>query len=184
MQTASVKDQIPVEVDFELEFKEVFHTTLNAVFLRSRGLFMVIVLLMALLGVVILAAYALGGRTAEQMNRTMPLVALIPLLLLLIVGLCYYTARTSLKSSPGLSAPQHFTFSESGVDFKSAKASSHFDWDMLHAVKETSRVYLLYHSKLVYNMVPKRAFRSEGDRERFCRLAVARLGSKARLKLS
>ena len=33
----------PIEVDFQLEFKEVFHTTLNAVFLRSRGLFMVII---------------------------------------------------------------------------------------------------------------------------------------------
>ena len=117
----------PIEVDFQLEFQEVFHTTLNAVFLRSRGLFMVIILLIVLLAMVILVGYALGGRTAEQVNRTMPLVALIPLLLLLVVGLCYYMAKTSLKSSPGLSGPQHFTFSASGVDFKAAKASSHFD---------------------------------------------------------
>ena len=163
----------PVEVDFQLEFKEVFHTTLNAVFLRSRGLFMVIILLMVLLGVVILVGYALGGRTAAQVTRTMPLVAVIPALLLLIVALCYYTARTSLKSSPGLSGPQHFTFSQAGIDFRSEKASSHFAWEILHAVKETSRVYLLYHSKLVYNMVPKRAFQSDEECERFCRLAAA-----------
>jgi hypothetical protein len=105
-------------------------------------------------------------------------------LLLLIVGICFYTARTTLKSSPGLSGPQHFTFSESGIDFKSEKASSHFAWEMLHMVKETSQVYLLYHSKLVYNMVPKRAFRSDDERERFCRLAGDQLGSKARLKMN
>ena len=171
-----------IEVDFELEFKEVFHTTLNAVFLRSRGLFLVVILLMVLLAVVILAGYALGGRTAQRMDATLPLVALIPFMLLLIVGLCYYTARTSLKSSPGLSGPQHFTFSGSGVDFSSEKASSHFAWEMLHAVKETSQVFLLYHSKLVYNIIPKRAFPTSESRERFRRLAVDSLGANAKLK--
>lgn len=173
-----------IDVDFQLEFKEVFHTTLNAVFLRSRGLFMVVILLMVILAVAIGVGYALGGRSAHRIDDLMPLVGLIPVLLLLIVGICFYTARTTLKSSPGLSGRQHFTFSDGGIDFKSEKASSHFAWEMLHMVKETSRVYLLYHSKLVYNMVPKRAFRSEEDLERFCRLAVDKLGKKARLKLN
>ena len=81
---------------------------------------------------------------------------------------------SGLKSSPLLNTELTFKATESGVVVISSHSSSTLNWDLFHKTVGTSDGVLLYQQKYIFNWLPKTAFTSESDYQRFLELAASK----------
>ena len=79
-------------------------------------------------------------------------------------------ARRAWQSQANLQLPQRCEFSEMGMRSAAANSSSQYAWTYFQGFKETSNLFLLYPSSLIFHIIPKRAFSNEHELARFCGL--------------
>jgi hypothetical protein len=73
----------------------------------------------------------------------------------------YFSSRSQFKSSRSMQQPISCTISMSGVDISSATSQSHTDWPDIYRASETESFFLLWPSKAIFWMIPKRSIREE-----------------------
>ena len=83
------------------------------------------------------------------------------------------------RQSQKLAGEQQHTFSEERITVRAAGQQGDLPWDFYARVVETPRVYVLMRNRKQGNFVPRRAFASPDDEERF-RTLVTGKGLKLR----
>jgi len=94
-----------------------------------------------------------------------------PITLAAIHGLAYYGAWTLTRSKPRMLEPVTYEFSPEGISHIGPTTSGQAAWTTCLRIRETSEQFLLYVQKQLANVLPKRAFHSEAEMERFRQLA-------------
>ncbi len=80
---------------------------------------------------------------------------------LLMVGLPYWNARNQMRDSTLFSEPVIYTFSEAGIFSSRPSASGEMKWLALHSIREIKSAFLLYHTRAIAVVIPKRFFADE-----------------------
>lgn len=129
------------------------------------------------LGLIFLSVAAITAAVDQSQVTTIPPL-LIPISagVGLILGLYLEKRRyvSGLKSSPVLDTKLTFKATEDAVVIISSHSSSTLKWDMFHKTVGTPDGVLLYHQKYLFNWLPKTAFSSESDYQRFLELASSK----------
>ncbi len=90
-----------------------------------------------------------------------------PLLLSLISIFLWYVVYLPYKADKvyheqkALQEPYSLEVVEDGLEYASAVASSHLTWDYFPKWKESDRVFLLYHSDDLFQVIPKSSFKDQ-----------------------
>src|SRR6185312_8793731 len=108
---------------------------------------------------------------------------IIPVLvMLLIFPLSIYSrAKRHYASNKAVKEKKTFTFSESGMSFKSDSVSSSVDWAVIYKIDEMKNYVIIYASKFIAHMIPKSCFSAE-QLIQFRAMVRAVPGLKVRLK--
>ena len=73
------------------------------------------------------------------------------------------SARRLFSQQKNLQRPIGFTWDRQGLGWISENGSGRIPWDDFIKWRQNERVVLLYHSDLLFQMLPKRAFTEEGQ---------------------
>ena len=96
----------------------------------------------------------------------------------MLVGLIRWVGKwafsRSIKSSPSNGKSIRYTIDDSGVKVALPDGSAEFAWSYFMQSTVTPDGVLLYAQKLAFNWLPKAAFTSEADYNRFLDLIVAK----------
>lgn len=90
----------------------------------------------------------------------------------LVFGVIFYLILTlvikrAFKFSTQLHHPLRYVFSEANVTVESEQAGAAYEWSDFEWVRELPGWFVLYQNKTVFNPVPKSAFGSEENQEKF-----------------
>lgn len=69
--------------------------------------------------------------------------------------------------NPKFRETYHLTFDRAGIHFRTRSIDSRLTWDHYTRALEDGQLVLLVYGTQMYTVIPKRAFESESDRERF-----------------
>ncbi len=86
--------------------------------------------------------------------------------------------RHWFRQNPKFRETYHLAFDAKGVEFRTASIDSHVAWDHYTKVFEDDRLFLLVYGSGMYTVIPRRAFSSGEESERFRRLVEARVPSR------
>jgi hypothetical protein len=103
-------------------------------------------------------------------------------LLLLVLVSTYFGARRQMASNKSLQQTLHYTFSRDGIDAVAPLSSGHNDWSHVREAFETRNNFLLFISRNLMFVIPKRCFKDSEQIAAFKSLLVEQLSSKAKLK--
>jgi hypothetical protein len=121
--------------------------------------------------VVIVAALALFGVVNAFLRDSSDKSWWWAIGLLAYFGLLYYrivysSARTQFKQSKKLSVPFELEFTDESYRTRADWGSSEMKYTEFHKWRFNETVILLYHSDKLFQMIPRRAFPSDDDRNR------------------
>lgn len=169
--------QTTVEIDVLLEFRDYLRANYWVIFHRFK----------LLLGIFFFAGVVyplllLSGITSRLENDTywgylLPLAVLV-----LIFGGAYYSAKKHMASNRALSERVHYVFSESGIEGTSPSTSGQTAWQNIYAAHETKTNFLIFLSKNLMYVIPKRCFDDADQVASFKRLLRSQLDAKAKWK--
>ena len=91
-----------------------------------------------------------------------------------------WTSGRIFRGSPGLQGPRVFSFGPSGLTIDAGVSRGEAQWEAVIRVDETREFFLLYLSKLVAHVLPKEAFDSPSEVERFRQIVSRAVGRRAR----
>ncbi len=172
-----MSEERTVEVDVLLELRDYVRASYWFLFKKFKFVLSLIVIA----GVAYPALYLSGAVTKNPNNNYWGL--LIPFALLaLMLGGTYFSSKRQMASNKSLSEPHHYTFSEGGIDVTALSSSGHTSWSNFYEAHETKHNFLLFLSKNLMYVIPKRCFRNGGQIASFKELLKAKLGGKAKLK--
>ncbi len=78
--------------------------------------------------------------------------------------------RYYFRNDPKYREEYRLTFSDTDIHFQTASIDSHIQWTHYNHAIETARVYLLCYGKAAYTVIPKSAFLSAEQENRFRQL--------------
>jgi hypothetical protein len=78
-----------------------------------------------------------------------------------------YFIALSWKNHPSLRETMNLEFTQEWMNLKGESFESKLRWKIFVKFLETKNLFLLYHSKIVFNMIPKRAFNSDEEIQQF-----------------
>ncbi|HEY0231396.1 MAG TPA: YcxB family protein, partial [Dokdonella sp.] len=78
-------------------------------------------------------------------------------------------ARRLFAQQKNLQRPVTFSWDEDGLAWASVNGSGRTPWADYLKWRQNERLYLLYHSDLMFQMLPKRAFASAAQQQSFAR---------------
>ncbi len=90
---------------------------------------------------------------------------------LLTAGSLFVGPVLQYRRQPRLRDEQSHCFADDGITVSFADAESHLKWTFYEVLAELDDVYLLRHQKRFANIIPRRAFSSREDENRFRQLA-------------
>ena len=106
------------------------------------------------------------------------MLAAVPLFLLFVITVTLLVARQiqvrKMIKDPKYRGPFEFTFDEHGLYLKSPGTTGRTDWSYYNGLLEGSRNFLLLYGEHYYMPIPKNAFKSDRQIERFRDLARRR----------
>lgn len=87
-------------------------------------------------------------------------------LLMLLFGLFllvnpYRCARKQYRTRRSLKEPMEFEFSEKSIHLQGPNFSTEISWVLVHGIRETKSLFLIYQSPRIAWILPKQFFRSE-----------------------
>jgi len=105
------------------------------------------------------------------------------LLIFVLIG-TFLAARRNLKRHAALQGEIRYSFSRDGISAAGSVSSGQTGWKGVGDAFETKRSFLIFISKNVLYVIPKRCFREGEDVIRLRRLLAEMLGRKARVRKS
>lgn len=169
----------PVEVDVRLEMGDLFPFYFMNSFRRVGWIFVPFLLV----SIFLLIASVLGSTRSNGVSFSpITLAAPFALCLLFFLVIPYLSARSTLKSSKIIQGSVHYTFSENGMDSTAPGAFGHNDWSNFHKVVETRHVLLIYPTKHIAWVVPKRCFADSAGLDAIRQLIRAHVTGKVKLR--
>jgi hypothetical protein len=117
-----------------------------------------------LIGLIMITSYLINGNG----NYFILFIVLFLLAMPLIV---YRTANSNYKATKMVHENINYQFTPETISITGETFNSTVQWKSLHKVKEVNAWFLLYTSKQVALLVPKRSFRSQEDVHTFRKLA-------------
>lgn len=173
----------PVTVTTTLTERDLRSAMVYTMYRRSRWLLRIIAVLAVLLAAVTLLGIGIGSDfsgTNEFLAELWPFYTVIALLAAMLPFTVWYTARRQMRSSSELAKPHVFRFDSDGFDVESAFSTGRCRWEALFEARELKELLLLYRSKDVFHLLPKRAFGSEDELGAMRALLREKLGDRAR----
>jgi len=76
----------------------------------------------------------------------------------MVYGSSYSSAHSILRNTPALQGPTVWAFTENGISVVGPTARGELQWNSFLQVRETREQFLLYQSKNLANVIPKRSF--------------------------
>jgi hypothetical protein len=155
----------PVVIEFQLSAQEMA-AALRSQLLRRPVIWVLPVwgVLLAVIGVIFLVSPGVGAKNIVGF-------ALLGIGVYTVAVFAYVVWRAPLKAwhrNEGLRGPQMIAFSEEGYQARSTFSEGRSTWALMKASFENDRFYmLLLSTRRAYLVIPKRAFKSKQDEERF-----------------
>lgn len=155
----------PLVVEFQLSAHELA-TALRSQLLRRPVIWIMPVwsVLLAVIGVIFLVSPGVGSKNIVGF-------ALLGVGVYTVAVFAYVVWRAPLKAwhrNESLRGPQMITFSDEGYQARSTFSEGRSTWALIKASFENDQFYmLLLSTRRAYLVIPKRAFSSNQDEERF-----------------
>lgn len=146
-----------VSVNFQLTSKDLFQVRLGNI-LRKWHLYASAAIFF------LMCAWVIEGTPMDLSDMASTLF----LFLVLVIGYfgvlyfgVYFSSRSQFKSSKSMQQPIICIISMTGFDVSSATSQSHTDWPNIFRASETESFFLLWPSKAIFWMIPKRSIPEE-----------------------
>jgi hypothetical protein len=97
------------------------------------------------------------------------------LLLCLIATATIIRPAIDFRREPGLHGEYRFEFSEDGIGFRTAHIDSKLEWNVYREVVENRQLFLLFHGRRAFSIIPKRAFASPEEESAFRDLLIRKI---------
>jgi hypothetical protein len=154
----SALEEVPAPISFTVRLSpaDLYRAILS---ISAPGLWWVS-LLIVLPSLIILYAEPEGRHNLIQ--NFAPLFVLAAVLLVMLLTLPIWTSRSLFRSQKSVQEGNRYTFSAERIEIQSASASMRTAWSNIYSVKETGSFFLVYISKYVYWLIPKKAISDSG----------------------
>ena len=166
----------PVAIDTELTAADYLHLTLWTFF---RNPFIAFFYGVNLLALVTIVPGIISGRSK---GVTVFQVAFQAFIWLGVPCLTFLSSRTAFRKLAPAQRSIRYLFTSDTIDTVTGIGSSTVSWLAIQKVVETSRAFYVSSQKNLYQIVPKRSFKSSVDIERLREMARAHLGRRAKVK--
>lgn len=166
----------PVTVETELLAADYLRLALWA---SIRNVFVPFVYGVNLLAVVAVLSGIVSGRAKPLTPFQILFQAFI------LIGLpcmIILSSRAAFKRLQPSQRSVRYVFTDSAIDTVTGSASSTVSWSAVQKFIETSTAFYVSSQNNMYQIVPKRSFKSDSDRDELRALAKAQLGSKAKVR--
>ena len=164
-----------IEIDVLLGFRDYLKANYSFMF-RKFKLFLLVFGFFAVYDLVLLIRAG-----ASQPTKYWGL--LIPWgVLALMVGGVYFNTKKHMASNRALSERIHYVFSENGIDATAPSSSGHTAWQNVYEAYETKTNFLIFISKSMMYVIPRRCFDSAEQIASFKSLVRSKLDAKAKWK--
>lgn len=174
----------PITVTTTMTERDLRSAIVYTMHRRSRFMLRIIAVLLVLLVLVTALGLGIGSDFSGVegfLAELWPLYLVIILLAVLVPFTIWQTARRQMRSSSELSQPHVFRFDDEGFEIESAHSSGRCAWPALHEVRERPETLMLYRSKDLFHLLPKRSFDSPAQLEALKALLRDKLGDRAKL---
>jgi hypothetical protein len=128
-------------------------------------------------GVLMLVVLAAVDRDRKLWASLAPLIVLLALWLLVMLVWVPFNWRRCYAKDPRLQREFTADISEEGVHLRSLDFDANLKWSLYLRLLESDRVFLLYQTGRMFNLLSKAAFRA-GEIEEFRQLALRKLPDK------
>lgn len=167
-------DENKIELDIKLELKD--HLRANYWFIFSKWSMKILVVMAVFLTLLFIIIFILNP-TAGFFP-----ILIMPVFVLFLLGNIYWSTKRNLASHKALQNSIHYTFSNEGISAVTKSSSGHTSWENILKAHETKHNFLLFASRILIYVIPKRCFQSPTQLTDFKQMLVNHLGSKAKLK--
>jgi hypothetical protein len=99
--------------------------------------------------------------------RSIPVTGTSLLLMAMIFATNYILPGIWFRQEPMLRDEYQLAFSEDGILFRTVQIDSQLQWSLYTRIVESDRFFLLYFGKRSFTIIPKRAFPSVEQADRF-----------------
>jgi hypothetical protein len=166
----------PIAVETELVAADYLRLTLWASFRNAVVVTIYIVNIVAVLAVI-------PGIVSGRSKGLTPFQIVFQAFILIgLPCMIYLSSRTAFRRLSQAQRSVRYVFTESAIETVNGVASSTVSWAAIQKVVETSAAFYLSSQKNLYQIVPKRSFKADGDLDRLRALAKEKLGSKAQVR--
>lgn len=144
--------------------------------MRWAGVWMSVVYPLVMVGITV----AYGGTAVGALKGSWATIVSLPILWLVGIPLLQrWSVGRHWRNTPSFQGEQVYDVDASGVRIASAVSSSTIAWDAIVRGAETADFFLLFESKAMALFIPKTAFESEADVERFRGIVRQAIGNRA-----
>ncbi len=144
--------------------------------LRWGGVWVAILYPLVMIGITL----AYGGTVLGALKSNWGTILTFPLLWLVGISLLQrWSAGRLWRSTPSLQGEQVYVIDPTGLRLSTPVSSATVAWNAIVRVVETSEFFLLFQSKAMALFVPKKAFASDSDIQRFRQTARDALEARA-----
>ncbi|MEO0469149.1 MAG: YcxB family protein [Bacteroidota bacterium] len=100
---------------------------------------------------------------SETGTKDFPFQVMIPMVVFVSLFFIFIPmmSRRNFKNNPSLQGEILYTFTDEQVEMTGPHFESRMDWDKYMKVEETKEMFLLFQSKALANLIPKRDLTSE-----------------------
>lgn len=102
--------------------------------------------------------------------------ALVPIEWFDLLSIRPLQVLVQFKINPKYRETYRLEFDDTGLRFKTATVDSKLAWNHFNRVIESDKVFLLIYGKMMYSVIPKRAFASEAEIDDFRQLLNRNIG--------
>ena len=156
-----MSDPIVVKASGQLVAADLYRYSIVALLKRFRFF----AIIMALVAVYAIVAPFLNNVAPFEWNAQSILGLAFPFVLAPYVFFLapYLSAKKQVKTNPNLSGVISYSFTDSGFEMTGPHVQSQIAWKALLEVAETRTQFLLYSSKFVAHVIPKRFLAGPGN---------------------
>lgn len=168
--------QTTVEIDVLLELRDYLKANYWFIFRRFK-LFLLVFGFGTVYPLVLLIIGDLDTQNSGFWGYFLP-----PAVLALLFGATYFNTKKHMASNKSLSERVHYVFSERGIETTAPSFSGQIAWQNVYKAYETRSNFLIFISKNIMYIIPKRCFVSAEQIASFKTLVRSQLDQKAKWK--